>query len=272
MKFKRKWVIIIPPLLAAIAFSCGVYYDDQFYNNVVQIEYIGGQSSEMLLLRDERDYTIIDVSSGGSSYSQDAYSRSLKNCATEISSYVITHYHNYHQNSVRKILKKAIVRTLYLPYPQNKDEYYVMSGLITTAQSEGVDVVLYDSLKAINISDNVEFTLSDRHYLKRSTHPTFYFTINCEDQRFAYFSESVFDAEEKTQILTETMESSDYILLGGHGPKTKATETHVINLTDKSVIVSDKDVMSAFDIRLYGDSEMVESTLYCKVYINKNNK
>ena len=272
MKFKRKWIIVIPPLLAAIAFSCGVYYNNLFYKNIVQIEYVGGQSSEMLLLRDKNDYTIIDVSNGGSAYSQDAYSRSLDNCATEISSYVITHYHNYHQNSVRKILKKAIVRRLLLPYPQNLDEYYVMVGLVNIAQSEGVDIMLYDSQKAIRLSSNVDFALSERHYLMRSQHPTFYFTIDSYGQRFTYLGESVFEANGVEKELNTAMDSSDYILFGGHGPITKATYEQVISLYDKSVMVANEEVNSAFDIRLYGDSEFHYGTQYCKIYINKNNK
>ena len=180
----------------------------------------------------------------------------------------------YLQNclKIRKILKKAIVRTLYLPYPQNLDEYYVMVGLVNVAQSDGVDVILYDAQKPIKLSNNVDFTLSNRHYLKRSQHPTFYFTIDSYGQRFSYFGESIFEANDIEKELNTMLNSSKYILLGGHGPVTKVSYERVINLNGQSMMVANAEVNSAFNIRPYGESELHQGTQYCKIYINKNNK
>ena len=269
LKFKRKWIIIIPPLLASIVFCGIINVDNKFYNNIVQIDYIGGKESEMLLLRDGRNYSIVDISSGGSSHSNNAYILSLKNCATEISSYIITHYHNYHISSTQKILKKAVVRKLYLPYPQNIDEYYIMSSLITVAYGEKADVILYDANGETYISDNLELVLSPRYYLKRSTHPTFYLTLKSRDKYFSYFTESVFESVQNKEELYNTIEKSDFVLLGAHGPKSKTDGISLIDSESKSIIFANEEVKSAFDINSSDFKKILSNIEYCRIYISQ---
>ena len=246
LKLKHKWVIIIPPIVAGCVFICCLSLDKQYYKNIAQIDYIGGNESEMLLLRDNEQYAIIDISTGGATHSSNAYFLSLKNCATEIHTYVITHYHNYHVNSLHKILKKAFVRTLYLPYPQNIDEYYIMSSIITTANSQGTNIIIYDSFTETQITDNVTLNLSSRYYLKRSTHPIFYFTLKSREQYYTYFSESIFELQETENNISNAVELSDFILLGTHGPMTKSEIIFPDILPNQHIIVTNNEIDKFF--------------------------
>lgn len=268
-KLKHKWIIIIPPIIAGIVFSCCVTFDTQYYKNIVQIDYIGGSESEMLLLRDGNQYSIVDISSGGAAHSYNAYILSLENCATEFNSYVITHYHNYHVNSARKILKKAVVKKLYLPYPQNLDEYYIMSSLINIANEEKVDIEIYDNLAETQISNNVTFTISPRYYLKRSTHPTFYFALKAYDQRYTYFSESLFETKEFENTLSNIICQSDFILLGTHGPKTKSDIIFPSVSQNQSIIITNNEIESFFKPS-NTNKKIFYNIIYFRTVITKN--
>lgn len=269
-KLKRKWIIIIPPLIASLALCGVIAVDKAYYSNVVQIEYIGGQESEMILLRDANDFSIIDVSSGGSAHAQNAYNLSLKNSATEISSYVITHYHSYHKNSIRKMLKKAIVKRLCLPYPQNIDEYYTMCGLITEAQGEGTDVIIYDPNSSLTLGENTSFEISPRYVLKRSSHPTLYFSITAHDQRFTYLGESIFEDKEAEAELLGAINTSRFILFGCHGPKTKFKEAYPIHLNNQSVVFANEEIETAFNFTANDETEFISNAIYCRFYISEN--
>lgn len=269
IKLKKKWIIVIPPIIAGIVFSCCVSFDTQYYKNITQIDYIGGDESEMLLLRDGSQYSIIDISTGGSLHSYNAYLLSLENCATELNSYVITHYHKYHENSVRKILKKAVINKLYLPYPQDIDEYYIMSALITVANNENVDVVIYDSLAKTPISTNLSILLSPRYYLKRSTHPTFYFTLEAYKQHYTYFSESIFEMQNIENELSDTVFNSRFILLGTHGPKTKTDIILPPILKNSSVIITNNEINQFFKPTNISEKTFYNVT-YCRIIITKN--
>lgn len=246
-KLKHKWIIFIPPIVASLIFASFVTFDTVFFQNIIQIDYIGETESEMLLLRDGNQYSIIDISTGATAYSNQAYKLSFKNCATEINSYVITHYHNYHSNSIQKVLKKAMVRTLYLPYPQSIDEYYIMSTLITKADAENVDIVIYDAFTDIQISNNTTLNLSQKYYLKRSTHPTFYFSLKSYDQIYTYFSESIFEVSEMQNEIFNLAIKSNFLLLGKHGPKTKS-DIAIPNLSqNQTVIITNSEIDSFFN-------------------------
>lgn len=260
IKLKRKWIIFVPPIVAGLLFSCLIAFDTEYYQNITQIDYIGGKESEMLLLRSGNQYSIIDMSSGGSSHSYNAYVLSTENCATEIDSFVLTHYHNYHANSVRKLFKRAVVKKLYLPYPNNIDEYYIMSSVITAANNENADVVLFDSATETEICQNVTINLSQRYKLKRSTHPTFYFTLNSYDQNFVYFSESAFEAAEN---LESAIVDADLILLGAHGPKTKSDFTIEPYAPNRSIIISNTEIKNHFA------SDTTDNNVICDVIYSR---
>ena len=272
LKLKHKWIIIIPPIIAGIVFSGCIMLDNLYYQNIAQIDYIGGNESEMILLRDGDQYSIIDISTGGTAYSSNAYFLSLKNCATEIHTYVITHYHNYHANSIRKILKKAFVHQLYLPYPQNLDEYYIMITIITIANNEGVDVIIYDSFSEAQITDNVTLNLSSRYYLKRSTHPSFYFTLKSREQYYTYFSESIFEIQEIENDISNTVKKSSFILLGAHGPKTKSEIIFPSVSKNQFVVIANNEIYNFLDHNNAGNNLLSNITYFRTVITQQENR
>jgi len=264
-KFKHKWLIVIPPIISALMFSAGLAVDTMCYNNLVQVEYIGENESEAILIRDGSDYSIIDMSTGGYIHSYSTYTKSVENCATEISSYVITHYHNYHATTLHRLLNKTIVRTLFLPYPQDIKEYYAMSSIITAAENAKTDVILYDSLSDIKITPNTTFNLSGRAYLKRSTHPTFYFSISAYGRKLVYMAESANEHKSLKNEVDNELKDAEILILGAHGPKTKNDFNCDTFYSTQPVISANQEIFDFFTSVL----PTVSDVTYAKIYLTK---
>ena len=268
LKFKRKWLIAIPPLIAAVAFALGLFITSQYYSQMLDLEYISDTESEMLLLRDGNEHIIIDISSGANAYTYNAYNRAIKNTATEISSFVITHYHNRHQSTLYKLFRQAIIKTLYLPYPQDIDEYYIMQALSSVALDADVDVVLYDSSVQTNISKNVRINLSQRVYLKRSTHPIFYFTLSIPTSDILFLSESSTENNIFGTELDNALDNSKTIILGAHGPKTKNSIS--LNTNDPKILIfADENIRNHYENTENNNFVIYENTSYIKLRLPK---
>ncbi len=266
IKLKRKWLISIPPFIAAVAFFLLIAFDNNYYANIIQIDYVGGTESEMLLLRDANEYSIIDISSGGYAYANSAYLLSTENCSTEISSYVITHYHNYHTNSLKKLLNKAIIRKLFLPYPQNSDEYYIMTSLITVANNANIDVILFDPETDTCISANTAINLSERGYINRSTHPTFFFRIKAYDQSLLYSAESLAEHTDLNDRFKSELSSDNFIIFGAHGPKTQ-TEFEYSNLSAiQPILIANSEIEAHFKPP---HTNIVSNVVYTRIILSK---
>lgn len=267
-KFKHKWLIVIPPIVAFILFFVGVTVDNIRYSELVKIEYIGGSESESLLIRDGNQYSIIDMSTGGYAHSYYAYDKSVENCATEIDSYVITHYHNYHIQTLNRLFGKAIIRKVILPYPQNTDDYYKMSTIIASAQNAGTDVIIYDPLSYVKITSNTTFRFSELGYLKRSTHPTFYFTITAYGDKLLYSAESASEFSDFQSRIDNELKDTDFLILGAHGPKTKNSFNFQNYSSPQKIIIGNNEISSFFN----SSYATVSNVIYNKICFTKNNK
>ncbi len=269
LKMKRKWIIALPPIIASVLFALCLFVHNQYYAQIMTVEYLGSKESEMLLIHDGDEHVIIDISSGAYSYAYNAYLEAVDNCATEISSYVITHYHSKQLNSLYKLSRNTIIRKLYLPFPQNADEYYQMSSLISTAMNADVNVELYDSYSPTVLSRNVKLMLSSRDFLKRSTHPVFYFTLITPLKSLTYSSESIHEHPEHYEKVSTLFEYSDYIILGVHGPITKSELSYDLSNGQKGIIIANNDIFENFKCDNLSKHSVAGNTLYAKIKIPK---
>ena len=269
LKMKRKWIIALPPVIASVLFALCLLVHNQYYAQIMTVEYLGSKESEMILINDGDEHVIIDISSGAYSYAYNAYLQAVDNCATEISSYVITHYHNKQLNSLYKLSRSTVIRKLYLPYPQSAEEYHQMSSLISTAIKADVNVELYDSYSPTELSKNVKLMLSSRVFLKRSTHPVFYFTLITPLKALTYSSESIHEHPEYYEMVSTLFEHSDYIILGVHGPITKSEFSYDLSNGEKGIIIANNDIFENFKCDNLSKHSVANNALYAKIEIPK---
>ena len=220
VKLRRKWLIpaaMGTAILSLAVFLCLLRIPSP---DTVTADYLAQEDNALLAFTAGEKSVILDLSSG--SYTVIGRARTLlaERCSTEISAFVLTHYHQNHIRSISRLLANTTVRALYLPLPQTQTEGGILEALITEAERQDCKVTLYDRGKPLTLGE-LTLEVSREVYLKRSTHPTFYLSASAHSQTLIYAAESVHEDEALYAELCSQTEDAEVLILGNHGPITK---------------------------------------------------
>ena len=157
---------------------------------------------------------IVDISTGGYAVLGEAVERMEALGACEIDTLVLTHYHPYHANSIRKLTERVKLRRVLLPEPttEKETEYY----LKLRERLDGfVEIGMYptDETQSLQIG-NAVLTLTETEYLKRSTHPIVRFTVSVGETGVSYLGESAAE-------LGASDCGDSVVIFGSNGPNIK---------------------------------------------------
>lgn len=154
---------------------------------------------------------LIDVSTGGHSVLSRAADRMAHFCECEIDVLVLTHYHSYHPNTLRKLMNRIKIHRVFLPEPSTEQEirYY---RAICEALGEGVDITVYpaDGSRRLQVGAAV-VTLPDSERIERSTHPIVRFSASFGEKGFSYLGESATETDWSDGV-------REVVVFGSHGP------------------------------------------------------
>ena len=135
---------------------------------------------------------------------------------------MLTHYHKKHLSSVFEIANRYYLKILLLPEPQNEADKAISDMLVTSSCEMGIRTVFYPSDRENVIQfANAEITVTQREYLKRSSHPLVALSITSGDTTLAYLGSSFAETVLSADFLEKSLDQSDIIILGAHGPITK---------------------------------------------------
>lgn len=244
LPLRRKFWIPLVPLVAAVLFTGLLFAHNAKNADTLTLDYVSFGESEMLVLTTTSDAVICDISTGANRYLYDSVALTKERFHTEISALVLTHYHTRHITTFSRNADLFVIRNLYLPFPNNSDEYYIMYSLIDVAKTKGVHVILFDRDQVFSPAENMEILLTTPTYLKRSTHPTFALTVSALGKRVTYVAESAHEAPHLLSEIDNTLQESDYIILGTHGPKTKTPIANESLYRSEYLFVADEIVFS----------------------------
>lgn len=255
LPLRRKLWIPLVPLVAAVVFA-GVFAS---YNEInegqLTIDYLSGGESEILVLSTTQDAVICDLSSGADTYMHDAVALVADRYQTEISAVVYTHYHGRHVTTFTKTADRCVIRRIYLPYPENEEEYFVMYAFADAARKRGVSVVLFDRDKSFSPVPNISLNISSPSYLKRSTHPTFFVSISTSDKQVLYVAESAHESPKLADMIGQS--TADYVILGTHGPVTKVPFSYPSFMEASAIFVEDPTVLSYIDPSSVRENQLI---------------
>ena len=243
---KKRW-ILIAPLLAAALFAGQLAFYNHANQDLLTVDYLATGESEMIILTTTKDTVICDISTGANSHLENALSVTVERYQTDVSALVLTHYHTRHVNSLRKYSGAYIIRNLYLPYPQNEDEFFTMYALIDVAKKSNIRVVLFDRDDVFEPAPSIVINLTSPVYLKRSTHPAFALSIATSNDNVIYVSESAHESESLFSWINEQLNSTAYVILGTHGPITKTEFLYNIPDSVDTVFVDNQTVLQYMD-------------------------
>ena len=246
LPLRRKFWIPLIPTIAVVLFTGCLIVHNNMNAETLTADYLSYGESEMLLLTTTEDTVICDFSTGATTYLYQSITFSKERFSTEISAVVLTHYHTYHISTFSRSAARTVIREIYLPFPQNSDEYHLMRSLIDVAGKAGTKVILYDRDEDFSPAENITLNLSNIAYLKRSTHPTFALTVSAFDKRLTYVAESAHEAEELYTVIEARLQASDFVIFGTHGPLTKTDFSYDGLSASQYIIISNPTVLSHF--------------------------
>lgn len=227
IKLPRKWVIAIPPALAVIAFSIALSTYNSINETNSSVTYLKDKRSEMLVATTVSDAIVCDISTGGYSNIYNACENVIKNHPiTEIESIVLTHFHNFHAESLERICKKYMVRNVYIPLPQNDNERQMYNDIIKALKNAKTNAITYKKGVTIKAPRGIEISVSEDEYTKRSTHPVFTVSVSNDTRSLVYSTSAISESS-----ISSRAENCDILIFGSHGPTVKS-------LTDKNIFTS----------------------------------
>ena len=201
----------------------------------LKISYINASSnSDMLVLSNERDVVICDLSNGSKTSYQLTYDEIYETRATEIDVIILTRFTNQHSATLLSVFETNMVREVWVPTPQNSDEYSKMERLYEYAAKNSVDIFVYDYGESLYAFEHTAIEhIND--YIDRSTVPVSLVTVFTGKEQLTYCS----PAFNETEIVDRAefyFSKSKHIIFGNRGPKTHSEYT-VSDATKASSIV-----------------------------------
>ena len=248
VKIKYKWTIAVIPTLTVIAFAICFNVHISNTQGVTNVSYTRDGTSEMIILINNEAATVCDISTGGYRHIAGGCRTADENCATEIENIIITHYHNYHPHSLMRVSDKYMVRRILLPEPENADELEIYENILNTFAQRSTEIVTYRRGYANDVGDGCEINISQKYYIKRSTHPMLMISVTLDGEspknELLYFSSPIFE-----NPYADYPTNPDYIIVGLHGPRIhKAPGLDLIETSrPKILFLTDAEKMLADD-------------------------
>lgn len=242
LPLRKKRFIPLSALCVTLAFFICLGIQHRKGKDELWTSYVRLGDSEMLVMVNSQSTVVCDLSGGTYSAPYKAHILSKEFFSTQIDAYVLTHYHNRHLASLRRLAEQTLIRKLFLPFPQNETEYHTMLSLIELGERCGFCVTVYDRGKRVPIEADLTLYISEEIYLKRSAHPTGYVAVAAQGNLFLYLGESVHESSLLRPQLDSLITKADTVILGIHGPVTKTNfpysfeNTTTLALADESLL------------------------------------
>lgn len=234
-RHKRPFTSLIP-FLAVLLICVGIIfvYEDTNRDNL-KVSYVNAsQKSDIIVVSDERQAIICDISNGSKTSYRLALNEIYEARATEIKAIVLTRYTNAHVATLYQVFAENKIRAVWSPYPSNSEEQAMLERLYEFAKSNDVDVYVYKDGERLRPFKKayVEHT---RDYIDRSVVPIDLISIYTAKERLTYVSPA-FNESDLLYRAESYFSRSDHVIFGNRGPNIK-TQFEITNM-DKVKTVS----------------------------------
>jgi ComEC/Rec2-related protein len=242
IRLKRKWTVIIPPLAATLAFALCFTAHSLYNSGRISLSYFSEDKNDFLLLSSEGSSAICDISRGSYSASSNISSLMKEGYSTEISEYLITHYHSYHVSTTEKLMRREMLRRIYLPRPDTEKEKEIFRYISISAKAQGTELVLYEYGEPIHLLNSSAIVLSND--IEGTSEPAIALLIKNGGELFSYFS----DGYEDRAIMRQAAKQSKYIVFGAH---TSSRQTLSLSPSEETefVFYANEDISERYRVK-----------------------
>ena len=219
-KHKRRLLSLVPFVVCLAFFIGAMGYYEHINKDNLNVSYINAsQRSDMIVLSDEREAVICDMSNGSRTSYRYALDEVYEARATEIKAILLTRYTNAHISTLYSVFAENKVRAVWAPYPTNVDEQYMLEGLYYVATNNGVDVYVYKQGETLHPFENVRIEHSNA-YIERSAVPIDLLRISTPKDALTYVSPA-YNESELSNRANFFFSKSRHLIFGSRGPNVK---------------------------------------------------
>ena len=267
-KVRNLFISLIPYAVALALFVSAIVAYNAMESNRIRIEFVNSSSqTDMLVISKGGEAVICDVGNGSKSSYNEATGYAALSRVTELRAIMLTKYSRAHSAALYETFTTERVRELWVPYPENEKEYYLMTPLVSLAEEYGVDTYVYrrgDDLKAFDFA----LLRADACYISRSAVPSVTVNLKTRNGSLTYCG-SAFNECDNVDSTNKYLKGSDYVIFGTVGPKTK-TEFALPEGSRAHTVVFGNETLAAYfsdDFSNDFSSFLVEES--CKFYLKE---
>lgn len=215
---RRICTVLCIALFFSVFAAAGI--EDYALRDHTVITAVSYKSNDVLTLRHKGANYLIDISDGSTTAVSRGYRSLMEEGERWVDGWILTHYHQRHLRSLRRLAEDTYLSALYLPAPESEADESIYRALCEEAETLGVEVRTYRRAAGTRlVLDGCEMELMEYTLLSRTTHPSIAFSIRKGASVFGYLGLSV--GEGDTPFDEDLMASADLLLLGSHGPVQK---------------------------------------------------
>lgn len=247
IKLRRKWLMLIPPISAVIVFSIcfGIYSIN--HSGELSLSYCSEKKNEAIVVTKGYSAAICDFSYGSYPFLSSVCGTASDSYATEISDYLLTHYHARHTGAIDKLLRSHVVRRICLPCPKNAEEVSILNSIAELASEKGVELLLYESGEYVEILDTGWCSFLLEEETDPGEHRALCAVIGNEDEALVYVSSNAHQSSIADSALS-IVERCEYVIFGKHGPIPRERYSYEISGECECIFYSEYELYSLSDI------------------------
>jgi competence protein ComEC len=223
---RRQWTVVLPLFVGWIAIGSVLGIHHLITQDEVDVTYLQPSTqSDALVLVSGNEGFVCDLSNGSLSSMTAAAREAKRQGATELSVFMLTHYHTRTSGALVSLLARETVRALWLPVPADEEDYYLLLACLEKAEAAGVPVYMYAPGETLRVFEQGSLTLETAS-LGRSVQPVLLVSLDVSDgdtgkDRLVYCGSAVFESD-LADVAAELISSADAVIFGSHGPLFKA--------------------------------------------------
>lgn len=238
---RRRWLVVLPLLIGwgTLGGVLGIHH--LATADEVRVTYLQpSTASDALVLVSEGQGFVCDLSNGSLSSMTAAAREAKQQGATELSVFMLTHYHSRTSGALVSLLARETVRALWMPTPADEEDYYLLLSCVEKAEAAGVPVYLYHPGEALRVFGDGTLTL-ETTFIKRSVQPVLLLSLDVSSaetgkDRLVYCGSAVFESD-LANLASEWVPSADTVVFGSHGPVFKLPYGEGLDLSHANELV-----------------------------------
>lgn len=238
---RRRWLVALPILLGWTVIGGVLGIHRALTMNEVKVTYLQpSTASDSLVLVSGNQGFICDLSNGSLSSVTAAAREAKERGATELSAFLVTHYHTRTSGTLAALFSRETVRALWLPHPETDEEYDCFLACAEKAELAGVPICMFGESDTLQIFGEGTLTL-ETTAIKRSEQPVLLVSMDVSDgetgkDRLVYCGSAVFESDLADEA-AERISTADTVIFGSHGPLFKAVYGTRSDMTNASEVI-----------------------------------